>query len=114
MDTAGDVVPEVFGRVCHRFADESVCGEMHDGIRLHIADGAGNGRGIGEIANDQSRPGIDRLAVALGQIIEYGDLVIEIEQLLDTNAANVSGAAGNEDIHYVEGPTEAKSAEKVK
>jgi hypothetical protein len=49
--------------------------------------------------------------MALGQVVENGDLVAGVDQLLRTNAADVPGAAGNEDMHgaTIEGPASAAS-----
>jgi hypothetical protein len=43
--------------------------------------------------------GIDREPVPLGEVIENRDGVSGIEELLDANAADVSGAAGDEKVH---------------
>ena len=51
---------------------------------------------VSEFADNQFRARIDRGAMALGQVVENGDTVAEVEQLLDAHTADVPGAAGDE------------------
>ena len=54
-----------------------------------------------QVALDEFGARIERLAVALGQVVEDRDLVAGLEQLLHANAADVAGAAGDEYFHGI-------------
>ena len=49
VDAGGDVVAEVFGGVGHRLAHQRVCGEVDDGLGLHLADDRVDEAAVAEI-----------------------------------------------------------------
>ena len=53
---------------------------------------------IAQIAFDKGRIGMDGLAMALVQVVEHHHLVAGLEQLGGGDAADVAGAAGDEDF----------------
>ncbi len=66
---------------------------------LAAASGRADGRGIVEVALDESGAGIDGEAVALGEVVEDRDGVAAVEELLDADAADVARAPGDENVH---------------
>ena len=56
-----------------------------------------------EIADDEVGAGVDGAAVSFGEVIEDGDGVVGVEELFDADAADVAGAAGDEDVHVRRG-----------
>ena len=72
---------------------------MHHRLRMCLFQGCYNVGANLEISGDECGTGINRLPVALGQVVKHGDLVSEIEELLDTNTADIAGSAGNENFH---------------
>jgi len=54
---------------------------------------------IREVALDEPGAGIDGGAVPLGEIVEDGYGMAGIEEFLNADRADVSGAAGDEDVH---------------
>ncbi len=69
---------------------------MHDGLGADALDGGEDGVAVLEIALDQRSARIDGAAMALGEVVENGDVVALVEELLDADAADVSGSAGDE------------------
>ena len=102
METADEIILEIFGGIFHGFADERVGGEVHDGVWLGGLEGVGDGGGGLEIADDEVGAGVDGAAVSFGEVIEDGDGVVGVEELFDADAADVAGAAGDEDVHVSE------------
>ena len=102
VEAAGDIVAEVFDRVGHGLAYEGVGGKVHDGLRLGCCEGVGDGGDVHEVALGKGSPRVDRLAVALGEVVENRDGVACVEQFLHANAANISRAACDKDVHKLE------------
>ena len=54
---------------------------------------------VGQVALDERGARIERQAMALGQVVEDGDLMAGVDQLLGANAADVARAARDENMH---------------
>ena len=72
---------------------------MHHGIGSDFFEGRGDLLRLLQVAENEARAGIDRFAVPFGEVVEHGDFVSLIEHLLHANAADVAGAAGDENLH---------------
>src|ERR1700736_2479552 len=62
----GNVVPEILGRVLHRFADEGVGSEVHDGFGTEPRRASFDRRTIAQIAFEKSGALINRLPMSFG------------------------------------------------
>jgi hypothetical protein len=91
--------PDVAEGVLHRFADERVRGEVHDGVGAVDGKQCIDCRTVGQIALDKGRRRVNRGAVALIEIVEDDDFFASIDQLFDGDAADVAGATGDEYFH---------------
>ncbi len=63
---------------------------MHDGVGLGVLHRADDDVAIGEVALDEGGARVDGLAVALGQVVENGDLMAGVDEFLGTDAADVA------------------------
>jgi hypothetical protein len=54
---------------------------------------------IPQVPLDERRIVVDRLAVALRQIIDDDDLMAGTDELLHAHTADIAGAAGNKYVH---------------
>src|SRR6185437_8330646 len=96
---AGDhVVLIILGRVRHRLADQGESGEVHHRLDLALAQSGGNSLAIGQFAFDQP-PGRNRQAVAERKIVVDPDFVSGAGEQPHGVAADITGAAGDEDVH---------------
>src|SRR5699024_6166074 len=81
-----------------RFAHQRHRGEVQDGV-----EGPVRGEHTGGVRADlpvhELGAGGDRLTVTGGQIVEHHDLVAEVEQPGGDHAADIAGAAGDQDSH---------------
>ena len=100
VDAVGDVVPEVLRRILHRFADQREGGEVHDCVEFPFAADALDLLAVGEVAEDEFRARIDRLAVAGKQAVEDGDVITVVEQVFRTGAADVAGSSGDQNFFH--------------
>ena len=99
VDASGDVIAEIFRGVGHRLGDEGVGGEVHDGFGLGFLNGGEDLVAVSEVAFDEFGARVEREAVALGEVVENGDLMAGVEEFLRANTADVACAAGNENVH---------------
>ena len=99
VEPGHDVVAEVLERLAHGNADERVGGEVHDGVGGEALDGGIDGGGVAQVAADEMRTGLDGGLVPLLEIVEDEDRVAAPKEDLRGDAANVAGAAGDEDFH---------------
>ena len=72
---------------------------MHDGLRLDLAQDRQRARAILQVSLEKLRAQIDSTAMALAQIIEDSDFVALIQKQLRADAADIAGAADDEDFH---------------
>src|SRR5947208_13912475 len=72
---------------------------MHHSIRMGPFERSSNLRERLQFAFDKFRARIDRRAMAFGKIVEDSDRVSLIEKQLGANAADVAGAADDENLH---------------
>ena len=91
-----DVVAVVLGRHAHRFADVENRREVHHREDVMAPDGVGDGPRIRDVALDQLAP-LHRAAMPGRQVVEYDDAIARARQRLRRVAADVAGAAGDED-----------------
>ena len=80
---------------CHRLADIGERGEMHHRLDAVGAEQKIERRRIPNVAFDQWPPA-DELTVAEGEIVEYDHFVAGCRKCLGAMAADVAGAAGDE------------------
>ena len=72
---------------------------MHDRIRPVRCHGNINGPAICQFTLDKDGVRMDRLSMALGEVVIDDDLLAGLNQLIDDHAADVAGAAGDEYFH---------------
>jgi len=72
---------------------------MHDRVGFRLSDCRSYFRLLAQIAFKKFGARINGAAMSLAEIIENGNLVLFIEKQLRTNAADVTGAANNENFH---------------
>ncbi len=75
----GDVVTEVLTGVDHAGRNERVRRKMHHGVGSQALEALLHHRPVGQVALDKLRALVDRLSVALRQIVENSDLVTRIQ-----------------------------------
>ena len=90
---------DVEKRLLHRLADQRVRGEVHDGIRACAVPAPRRPRRGRPGRPGQTPPSDGLPAVALVQVVEDDDLLAGLDQLFDDDAADVAGAAGDENFH---------------
>ena len=90
------VVAVVLERQRHGLGHDGVRGEVHDRIDLVLRQQPRHQRMIADIADDEFAGG-DRLPEALAEIVEDDDLLAGLAQLPHHVAADVAGAAGDQD-----------------
>ena len=89
------IVADVEERFLHRLADQRVRSKVHDGMRLVLGHHRVYCRAVCQVALDKRSLGVNRLLVALVQVVKDDDLVTGLDQLLDGDAADISRAARN-------------------
>ena len=99
VDAVGDVVAEIFSRIQHAFRHQRVAGEMHQCLGPDVLHRLEQKRAVGEIALDEFRPAVERLAMAFAEIVQHVHLVMRVQQHLHANAADVTRPASHEDFH---------------
>ena len=92
---AGGVVAIVFERVCDRLGHDRVGGEMHDGVHRVLLQQAADQLAIAGIADDQVAMD-DRIGKTGAEVIEHHHVVTGFAELADHMAADITGAAGDE------------------
>ena len=88
---------------------------MHDGVGPPVGERLADGSTLVEVARHERGAGIDRPAVAFGEVVEDGDLVATIEELFDADAADVTGPPRDKDVHVaadVIGPRFGRKAKR--
>ena len=109
-DTAGDggrdqrprldrVVEVVAERIGNRFRHDDRPGEMNDRLDAVLLDQMGDQGLVAAIAVDQLRLRRDRPAEAGRQVVEDDHVLAGIDQMPDHVAADIAGAAGDQDAH---------------
>src|SRR6266487_1358914 len=76
---------------------------MHDSVGFRLSDRRSYFRRIAQIALKKFGALIDGAAMSFAEIIENGDRMLFVEKQLRANAADVSGAANNENFHSRKG-----------
>ncbi len=99
IDAGRDVIAEILRGIGHRFRDERIRGEVHDGIRLRTTNGSDDLFAVAKVAFDEGRAGIDGQTVALGKVIENGDLMSCVDEFFRTNTADIPGPSRDENVH---------------
>jgi hypothetical protein len=101
LTPAGHIVAKVLRRIRHRLSDERVRSKVHDCLRPYLFECILYIAAIPQISDNQFRTGVDSPSMSFSQIVEDGDGMPGIDDLLDANAADVPGAAGQEDVHGI-------------
>ena len=91
------VVAVVLQRIAHRLGHDRVRGEMHDGVDRVLAEHALDQRAIADVADDELARRAYRFAKSGAEIVEHDDRLAALAQLQRDVAADVAGAAGDED-----------------
>jgi hypothetical protein len=109
-DAALDVVGVVGQGLGHRLAHGLEAGEVDDGADLVRLQGVGEQGGVAHVAFDQRQglagEGVQALrhvGLAVAEVVEQHDVVPGLGQRHGRVAADVAGAAGEEDVHGVSG-----------
>ena len=90
------VVAVILERIAHRFRYDGIGGEVHDGIDLVLSQHAVHQLAVADVADDQRRIA-HRLAKAGVEIVEHHHALAARLQLQQHMAADVAGAAGDQD-----------------
>jgi hypothetical protein len=90
------IVAVVLQRIANGFGHDRMRGEMHDRIDRVLAQNVGDQRSIRDIADHELRA-TNGLPKACREIIEYDDGLAALGELHDGVAADVAGAARDED-----------------
>jgi hypothetical protein len=99
-DEGGDeVVFVVFEGGGDGFADVAVGGEVHDELDFFLFEDGAEGGGVVEAHFIKGDVGRDSGAVAVDEVVEDDRAVAESDELADTVAADITGSAGDEDVH---------------
>ena len=93
---AADVVAVVPRRLADRLADVEKRGEVHHGEDVVAPQRVANGRDVGDVSLDE-RPVLDGAAMAGDQVVVDENGVPRPAERLGRMAADVAGAAGDED-----------------
>ena len=72
---------------------------MHHGVRAGFFKRILDVAAVLQIAHDERGTGVHGPAVPLGEIVKNGDRVSLFDELLDADASDVSGTAGDENSH---------------
>ena len=72
---------------------------MHDGVRPGAFDGVKQVAGFLRLAENESGARIHRRTMAFGEIVIDGNRVPGVQQFFRANGTDITGAAGDEDIH---------------
>ena len=91
-----DVVVVVCQRLLHGDADEREGCKVNDGFRVNCVKHAVQKDLVADVAAEKFGARVDRVAVPRLQIVDDGNLISLGKQFADAMAANVSGAAGDE------------------
>ena len=103
MPASAQVVRPVLGRIRHRLANQRVRGEVEDG--LDVAFGQHAGGLVTDRGADERRVVRYRVLVAGGQVVEHRHVMPGREQVHGDYAADIPGAAGNQEPHPVALPS---------
>ena len=95
VEPVDDVVADVEKRLLHRLADQRVRSKVHDGVGLVLRHHRVHRGAVRQVALDKRRLGVNRLLVALVQVVKDDDLFAGLDQLLDGDAADVARPACN-------------------
>src|SRR5437868_11322801 len=104
---ASGIVAKILFRRLHGFARLDQPGEVHHGIVGPGGESAGQNETIRNVPDYQVGFGGKRAAAAMTKIVENGYAMSGLEQFSGDDAADVSSAAGNQDVQ------EAASASSV-
>jgi len=99
LKTIDDIVMEVFLRVRHRFRHQGTGSEVHDRLGLSSSNCIEDVVFPFGLAEDKTRARIHCGAMAFGQIIIDSDFMAGIKQFLRANRPDVTGPAGDENVH---------------
>ena len=96
----GDVVAIVLQRFADGFVDVEQRGKVQDGVEAAFGQGGFQETGVGQVTDDQPGTMIDRFGVpAVDQIIVHHDGMAGVAQGPHAVAPNISGPAGDEEVH---------------
>ena len=95
---AGDVGPEVAGRLGHRLADQRQGGEMQHAVEA-VADHLGQRRSVEDVDLHEGRLRRHGPVVTLGEVVGHGHGVPGVDQLGRHHAADVAGPTHHEKFH---------------
>jgi acetylornithine deacetylase/succinyl-diaminopimelate desuccinylase-like protein len=96
---AGDIVVVVQPGIIRGLADIGIGGKVNDGLGPKPSQRLAHQGGIPDVGFDQ-RPPFDEIFVAARQIVDHGHLEAFMGQKLAGVAADVAGAAGDEDAAH--------------
>ncbi len=99
IQTIGDIVANVHERLFHRLAHQSVGGKVHHRLDIVGVERGFDGGPVGQLPLNEGRLGVDGRPVTVVQIIENDDLVALPDQFLGDDAADIAGAASDQDFH---------------
>ena len=99
IDAIGNVVAKILTGIGHAFRHERIGRKVHHSIRTNLLQQPEQVHAVGQIKLVKFRARIHRGTMAFAEIIENDDFVAITQQMFNTNATNVTGAAGNKNFH---------------
>ena len=99
LERVDEIVVKIFFRIRHGFADERKRGEMQNRIRHHRLDGGKDVALDFRLCKNKFRARIHSGAMSFRKVVIDRDLMPGIEKFLRANGADITGAAGDKDVH---------------
>ena len=72
---------------------------MHDRLDFLPLEDVDDAGGVGEVSDVEGGLGVDRSAVAVGEVVDDGDGVAAGDEQLDGVGTDVAGAADDANVH---------------
>ncbi len=86
-------------RIGDRLAHVGQRGELHHAVDLLADQDVGQGVGLGQVDFVEARPAVDGLPMSAEEVIDGHGAAAALDQQLYGVRADVSGPAGNQDVH---------------
>ena len=99
-ESVAGIVAEIFFGGGHGFAGFDGSSQMHDAVERVLAHQIAEEGTVAEIAGDRACAAGQRVAIAFAEIVENGDVMAGVDKSCCDNAADVTGATGDQDLQF--------------